>query len=441
MPGYQQLYEIVEFPEMNMKSRDLLTFRWFHNADLKTKSPDGRIIATAAQKSDPDVSYHMCREVRQDVEIDRLSQFDDDRFSQTTLSDSPTHNNSGIGRFRTLFACLLITASLGLVGFGVTAPNTKIIPIIDVELGMRVAGQNADRTEVDLSIPDVDQKTWRQIDLQMTKENGDSLTVQLLRPLEWIEWQDASPGSTVWLDLPEMGAQGDAKVVSIRDCPPIQKGRGNVVTGRFLHSAKDNLLNVSLEGSDEQIGVTETHPFWSEDRKDYIPAGELTVGETVRTEHGLRRIGKILPRPRDEPVYNLEVHREHVYLVGSAGTLVHNSCGNRLGSIDDLANKLDDDVFFHYTDKAGHDNILETMQVRPDSKRHVFLTQDTLNSTEAHNKLFLGLDSHKGRGDYLFAFKLKNGSVVPGPKNDELIHSGTIRLEDLEFFFADLNPF
>jgi len=160
----------------------------------------------------------------------------------------------------------------------------------------------------------------------MTKTNGGELSLTLLRPSVWFEAHNAQVGSTIPISMPEMGAVGDAEVLSITSCPSITPGEGNVVTGKFIHHSNGNLLNVALEGSDEQIGVTDNHPYWSEDRKDYIPAGELRIGETVRTVHGLRRIGKILPRPRDEPVYNIEVHREHVYLVGSTGTLVHNSC-------------------------------------------------------------------------------------------------------------------
>ncbi|QDT97678.1 hypothetical protein [Gimesia aquarii] len=40
---------------------------------------------------------------------------------------------------------------------------------------------------------------------------------------------------------------------------------------------------------------------------------------------GLRQVVSINPRAGNETVYNLEVQGEHVYLVGSLGTLVHNN--------------------------------------------------------------------------------------------------------------------
>jgi hypothetical protein len=72
--------------------------------------------------------------------------------------------------------------------------------------------------------------------------------------------------------------------------------------------------------------VTANHPYWSADREDFIPAGELRIGEQVDTIFGLRRVTGLAPRPGPPvtKVYNLET-LEHVYRVGELGTLVHNS--------------------------------------------------------------------------------------------------------------------
>lgn len=91
-----------------------------------------------------------------------------------------------------------------------------------------------------------------------------------------------------------------------------------------------NVLNLAMEGVEEPIGVTGTHPFWSEDRQEFIPAGELAVGMNLRRADGtLVQISRITPRRGPpEVVYNLEIDGQHVYHVGSGGVLVHNSCGN-----------------------------------------------------------------------------------------------------------------
>jgi len=63
-----------------------------------------------------------------------------------------------------------------------------------------------------------------------------------------------------------------------------------------------------------------------------VQAGQLDVGERVLTFSGdTKRVVTKLPRPGPQPVYNLEVHAEHVYFVGEDGLLVHNSEGYSLG--------------------------------------------------------------------------------------------------------------
>ncbi len=204
--------------------------------------------------------------------------------------------------------------------------NRRSVRIDEVKLGYRMAGTNPLRDHVDAIDPDPE--TWRQISLHMHKESGNSLWIELLRPLEWIEETEAQAGKTIFLDLPEMGAVGEADVTMIGPCPPIKPGKGNVVTGTFKHEAdeRSGLVRLRVEGQEESTGVTANHPYWSEDRQEYVPVGELREGELVNTDSGARRVESITPDPDFRGfLYNLET-TEHVYRVGSLGTLVHNSC-------------------------------------------------------------------------------------------------------------------
>ena len=77
---------------------------------------------------------------------------------------------------------------------------------------------------------------------------------------------------------------------------------------------------------DAPIGVTANHPIWSEDRKDFISAGDLLPGEKLLTaNYTVTNVMAVKPHNVGEPVYNLEVDGEHVYFVSAAGILVHNS--------------------------------------------------------------------------------------------------------------------
>jgi hypothetical protein len=123
-----------------------------------------------------------------------------------------------------------------------------------------------------------------------------------------------------------MGLDDPAAVLAVDPCPAIRRGPGRVVTGTFTHETEGNLVDVAVDGLDRPIGCTAAHPFWSEDRQSFVPAGALHVGERLRTERaGVRRVAGLTPRPGRAVVYNLEVDGEHAYHVSRLGILVHNS--------------------------------------------------------------------------------------------------------------------
>jgi hypothetical protein len=159
----------------------------------------------------------------------------------------------------------------------------------------------------------------------MTKADGSRLDIELLRPAVWVELAGAQPGQTIELDLPELGAEGPAAVLAVEPCPPIQGGPGQLVTGTFAHQSAD-VLDLHVAGLDEPLGVTAGHPFWSDDRQDFVPAGMLRAGERLAGLDGPARVASIVPRASPQRVYNLEVDTEHVYCVPPRGLLVHNNC-------------------------------------------------------------------------------------------------------------------
>jgi hypothetical protein len=172
-------------------------------------------------------------------------------------------------------------------------------------------------------------------------------------------------GMVVELDLPELGIRGPAWVLNLEPAPLVPTGPGQVVTATFKHASAKVLdlvltdtsptslstrpkalaaLDASHSGVNtshatlnpprtdlrvpptDSIGVTANHPFWSVDRAEFVQAGELQIGERLQTLAGdIHWVQQKLPRPGPEPVYNLEVHDEHVYYVGAKGILAHNA--------------------------------------------------------------------------------------------------------------------
>ncbi|WP_232056228.1 hypothetical protein [Tuwongella immobilis] len=167
-------------------------------------------------------------------------------------------------------------------------------------------------------------------------DGGGSVEAELLRSVDWFNAHAVPPvGQTMRLDLPEMGAEGEAIVTAIEACPEIAPGCGRLVMSRFRHSHGE-VYDLRLVGSDGIIGVTAHHPLWSATRGAWVSAAELEPGERLSgiTQTADRGIGEgagvvvevasVLPRGQ-EPVYNIEVDGDHCYRVGTSGLLVHNA--------------------------------------------------------------------------------------------------------------------
>ena len=257
----------------------------------------------------------------------------------------------------------------------------KLREIQDLRVGDRVLAENPEVGAAErAAYVEPDWRRWLQISLQMPKADGSVLEMELLRPDEWLIEQatllvdepgieyvradlpaegDAeveevrsgcgpvrpafadlarrlelaeacglvASGFVVQMDLPELGLTGEAVVVEVQPAPVVKAGTGRLVTATFKHSSGDVIdLVVAGDGSQETLGTTSNHPFWSVDRQDYVQAGKLELGERLQTYSGdTKRVVSKLARPGPEPVFNLEVHAEHVYYVGQQGLLVHNS--------------------------------------------------------------------------------------------------------------------
>lgn len=206
-------------------------------------------------------------------------------------------------------------------------------PIETVQLGQRVVGRNPLREQTQLA-SDIRPETWRAVRLEMDA-HGVKYDLAFLRSVDWIEAAGAQVGGMIDLRMPEMGLSGPALVKAIDPCPPIEPDDGegrSVVTGTMSHPAA-NLLDIAIEGEPEPLGVTTTHPMWSEDQLRFVVAGDLKIGERLQRADGtLTQITRITPHTGPPVmVHNLEIDGEHVYCVGGAGLLVHNSCPTNLG--------------------------------------------------------------------------------------------------------------
>ena len=215
-------------------------------------------------------------------------------------------------------------AAREVASVGATEKKFESREIKDIRTGMRVIADNPDLNGQDAGPSDINPQTWRNIHLRMKKPNGGELLITLLRPLEWLKERRGAVGRDVELNLEELGIAAPATILAINPCPRIESGDGRVVTGTFQHSAA-NVIDLYVSGEEQPIGTTANHPFWSETRREFVPAGGLELGEELRTANGKQSIvTKKVHRSDSTPVFILEVDAEHTYLVTSNGLTVHN---------------------------------------------------------------------------------------------------------------------
>ena len=115
-----------------------------------------------------------------------------------------------------------------------------------------------------------------------------------------------------------------SSVTGIGPCPPIADGPGSVVTARYVTRQTADLVTATFADGTELTG-TRQHPVWCVTRQAWVGLGELLPGEEVETRQGPLAVRTVEAVPGLQPVYNLEVHGEHVYEVTDVGVLVHNN--------------------------------------------------------------------------------------------------------------------
>jgi hypothetical protein len=195
-----------------------------------------------------------------------------------------------------------------------------------VPIGARVPTKNPNRFEVDPQ-PEPDQATWAKLSITVERSAGGIVDAEIIRPRSWILESGLCAGRMLPLNLPELEVSGLALVTAIDDCPPIADGEGSVVTARFVTREVHVVASVDVLGADgtvETITGTTIHPVWSVDRQEWVPLSELSEDETLQGLDGLAVVLGVSLSRVSEPVYNIEVHGEHVYQVGELGLVVHN---------------------------------------------------------------------------------------------------------------------
>ena len=184
--------------------------------------------------------------------------------------------------------------------------------------------------------PEPDQATWAKLSITVERSDGGIVDAELIRPRAWILANGICAGRLLPLNLPELDVSGLAMVTSIDNCPPISDGEGSVVTARFVTREVHVVASVDVLGANgtvETITGTTIHPIWSVDRQEWVPLAELADDETLHGLDGLAVVLSVTLSRVAAPVYNIEIHGEHVYQVGELGVVVHNTCADEFAGL------------------------------------------------------------------------------------------------------------
>ncbi|MCW5755603.1 MAG: hypothetical protein KIT24_12925, partial [Phycisphaeraceae bacterium] len=134
------------------------------------------------------------------------------------------------------------------------------------------------------------------ITLTYRHEDGETTTMEMLRPAAAVGRLGLFPGRRLAVHLPEMGIRGTAVIEGVEAFAPSVRTDVPVVTGHFVTSQAE-VVDLFLEGEGRPIGVTPGHPFFSLDRAAWVGASELRQGERLASLRGEVRVQEVVPRP------------------------------------------------------------------------------------------------------------------------------------------------
>jgi RHS repeat-associated protein len=204
-----------------------------------------------------------------------------------------------------------------VAGTLVATPKGEV-PIEQLKLGDRVEAGNPRCADEHLA----DDTVTIGLEMSTPQQPSNVIRVELARPRPWLEERGLRDG-TAWLELPEVGISGWARVTTVGPAPREASGAGCLVLMTVEHLASE-VLKLRFETGAE-LDVTPTHPLFVEG-SGWVPAGELRAGLLLRSDQGVVRLEAVEPAPPNQRVFNLEVGLEHTYRVSAEGIWAHNAC-------------------------------------------------------------------------------------------------------------------
>ena len=144
----------------------------------------------------------------------------------------------------------------------------------------------------------------------------------------------------------------------------------------------DNTANQPESIKNETIACTGEHPFYVVERRAFIPAKQLSIGETFSLINGRTvRVTNLATQDANPgetfTTYNIEVEDHHTYFVSRSGAWVHNvgdPCQKSSKEFQRLRKTMPDDEALTLARKHLHDQLDELEKAGKgisDAERHL----------------------------------------------------------------------
>ncbi|GGD08049.1 Hint domain-containing protein [Hyunsoonleella pacifica] len=282
---------------------------------------------------------------------------------------------------------------------------------------------------------DITPYTWKWVHLQVKEEDGSYTNVHLRRPNWWfLEHNATKIGDKVHINIPQIGLDKEVTILKIY---PNQldtrfwdlNQNGNTVVrpliGKVEHYV-NNVVNLHLEDGNKPISVTKNHLLWSQDRDDWVKVSDLKIGEKLTTKQETVTVKDIIAKEGWYVVYDIEVYRDHNFLVSTQNILAHNGCTKKTGTTHNGFYEVVKEGQVNYAGKGPSTRAKSSRKrVEGDKVVHYQLTEGighlSLKETAEIMEHKLGLMRAKQQGGGNFTDLDKNRINSPGKKRYEAL--------------------
>jgi RHS repeat-associated protein len=209
-----------------------------------------------------------------------------------------------------------------------------------------------------------------------------------------------------------------------------------------VHYFHTNLAGLPEQLTDEQ-GLSVWHSdyqAWGSSREEWHAPGQ-------NRQQNLRFQGQYLDRETGlhyntfrfyDPDVGRFTQADPVGLAGGINAYLYGP--NSLAWVDPLGLTAED-IFIHYTNKAGFEGVMNSGVLKANSSGKVYVTDLLMTPDDVYRDILINNPIHKGRGDYAIVFKVDSvqKTNISLSSRLEYIHAGNLRLKDV--LFAGKNPY